>query len=159
MPFCVSVTRVGCSSVCDQAATLVTSLSHPSVNLPGWHICHQGGMSVTSLIHLPVCLCPGWHIHAGLALPSSCLSLPHVPSPSTPVSSHVPAAPACTVTPRITCCHPGDWDILMQWPCSYVGSGGCSLPRELWSRQELAVPQDGNGDEVTRGSLSLLQVL
>lgn len=52
MPFCVSVTRVGCPSVCNQAATLVTSLSHPFVDL-----C-QTGTSVTRV----ACLSPVWYI-------------------------------------------------------------------------------------------------
>lgn len=160
MPFCVSVTRVGCPSVCDQAATLVTSLSHPSVSL-----C-QAGTSVTRV----ACLSPIWYIplcvfvQAGTSVHGWCIPPHSAPCPmspplSTPVSPHVPAAPACTVTPRITCCHPGDWNILLQWPCSYLGGGGSSLPTELWSGRALAVPQGDNGDEVTGGSLSLLQVL
>lgn len=117
-------------------------------------------MSVTSLVHPSVCLCPGWHIHAELVLPSSCLSLPHVPSLVRPSVPTCPCSPSLHChTPGITCCHPGDGDTLMQWPCSYIGSEGTSLPRELWSGQALAVPPSDSGDEVTRVSLSLPQVL
>lgn len=99
MPFCVSVTRVGYPSVHDQAATLVTSLSHLSVSL-----C-QAGMSGTRV----ACLAPVWYIplcvfvQAGTSMQGWCFP-PHpfpapCPLPCPPQCPHISLQPQPALSP------------------------------------------------------------